>query len=44
MLHDRKTAALAFEEAVAVAGLSDEDDRELVKRACAMLEQIENEG
>ncbi|MBQ9405147.1 MAG: hypothetical protein IJU37_00235 [Desulfovibrio sp.] len=44
MLHDMKTATMAFEEAVAVAGLSDEDDRELVKRACAMLEHIENKG
>ena len=44
MLNDKKAATIAFEEAVAQAGLSAADDRELVKRACAMLEQIEKEG
>ena len=44
MLNDKKSATMAFEEAVAAAGFSDQDDRELVRRACAMLEQIENEG
>lgn len=44
MLHDMQKAKIAFEEAIAQAGLHESEDRELVKRACAMLEMIENEG